>query len=346
MTDPHHEDLEKATPGADETAPVAKPEETTGDADAQPDPHKPLAAEGAVAREDEDQAEATGEPAKAEPVTTPSEEEQKSENADGEEVRMSFLDHLMELRKRLLSAVIAMVLTTILAFVFFEPIFAFLRAPIQRVNQEYRNDEDKQKMVMEIGLDPTKEDIIPLVSTRPLGLIVILMKVAVCAGLLLSSPIVVYEIWAFLAPGLRLKERRAIRPVLMGGLLFFAAGAGFCYYAVFPITLDFLVWLDLRMLVKPYYTVYDYLSMLITFMLIFGLVFEMPLVASVLAMLGILSPAMLTRFWRHVILVCFVMGAVLSPGGEPMSMIMMSGSMVFLYLLSIVLTKMLYRGEN
>jgi sec-independent protein translocase protein TatC len=85
--------------------------------------------------------------------------------------------------------------------------------------------------------------------------------------------------------------------------------------------------------------------MLITFMLIFGLVFEMPLVASVLAMLGLLKPEMLTRFWRHVILVCFVLGAVLSPGGEPMSMIMMSGSMVFLYAISILLTKMLYPRE-
>ncbi len=277
--------------------------------------------------------------------TSDEDEDEDEEEEEDDGSRMGFLDHLMELRRRLMGGVIAVFITTILSFVFYSHIFAFLRVPIDNINQQYRDDPELSAQAVAIGLDPQKGVIVPI-STEPLGLIMILMKVAVITGIVLSSPIVVYQFWSFVSPGLKKSERRAIQPLLLGGLMFFVGGASFCYYLVFPLTLNFLVWLDVSMGFAPQYTPNHYIGLLVTFMLIFGLVFELPLVASILALLRILSPEFLTRYWRYVILACFLLGSILSPGGDPMSMLMMSGSMVVLYVVSIFLVKMLYPKEE
>lgn len=260
---------------------------------------------------------------------------------DGPGRKMSFMEHLMELRRRLIVAIAAVTVTTILCFVFFHEIFAFLQGPMNGVNDSFRNNPDLQQLLIDRGI-PADEPVIKPISTQPLGLMMVLMKISVWAGLVLSSPIVVYELWAFIAPGLKPREVRAIRPILLAGLLFFLAGASLCYFVVFPITMEFLVWFDVYLGVKPLYTVKDYIDLLTTFMLIFGLMFELPLVATVLSMLRILNPSWLTRYWRLVVVGCFLAGSILSPGSEIMSMLIMSGCLLFLYLLAIVMTRMVY----
>lgn len=250
------------------------------------------------------------------------------------ETRMGFMDHLMELRKRLMAALFAVVLTTTLALIFFKPIFLFLRAPIDNVNEKFRTDDKFQALLAEQHMDP-QADVVRPISTDPLGLMLILMKIAVYAGLVLSSPIVLYELWAFVAPGLRPREIRAIRPVLVFGVFFFLGGAAFCYYLVFPYTMEFVVWLDVYLGVVPSYTPDSYLDLLLVFMLIFGALFEIPLVVAILAKLGILKPAWLARYWRVISLACFLAGSLASPGTDIMSMLLMSGALVVLYAISI-----------
>ena len=189
-------------------------------------------------------------------------------------------------------------------------------------------------------------DLIRPITTDPLGLMFILMKVALYAGLVLGSPIILYEIWAFVSPGLKPNEIRAIRPVLMGGVGFFVVGAAFCYYLVFPYTLQFLVWFDINLGFQPSYVPQEYINLLITFMLIFGALFELPLVAAVLARLGLLKPEWLTHYWRFIILVCFILGAICSPGQDPISMLIMSGCLVFLYALSVAMAWFFYRRRK
>lgn len=261
------------------------------------------------------------------------------------EARMSFVEHLMELRSRLIVAGLAVLLTSVLALVFYEPVFAFLRAPLDRVNQTFKTTPAYQELLTARGMDPQR-DIVRPITTQPLGLLMILMKVALYAGLVLASPVVLYEIWAFVAPGLKGHELRAIRPVLIGGVLCFLAGAAFCYYIVFPITLEFLVWLDVSLGYQPSYVPDEYIGLLLTFMMIFGGAFELPLVAAVLARLRLLKPVWLTRYWRYVLLGCFVAGSLLSPGSEIFSMLLLSGALVFLYLASILLAWLCYPGER
>jgi len=255
---------------------------------------------------------------------------------------MSFMDHLLELRARLIVCVSCIALTTVLSFIFFDRIHTFLRAPVDQVNEKFRADEEFSKLVVEnLRLSPGA-DVVQPITTNPLGLLVILMKVALYAGLVLASPVVLYELWRFVAPALKAHEARVVRPVLVVGILFFVAGALFCYYAVFPFTIEFVVWLDVYLGYRPSYTPEEYIGLLVTFMMIFGATFEVPLVAGVLARLGVLKPEWLTRYWRYVVLASFFLGALASPGTDIMSMLIMSGTLVILYLLSVILAWFLY----
>jgi len=309
------------------------------------------------------------------------------------EGRMSFMAHLMELRRRLMVVALALFFTTVVTMIFYQSVVGFLMAPVKqvnrmfahetdmrwslmltRINEDLREDlvridpetevrekvltywDDPQRLValQATGLDPVvitqiqrarpdvETPVVDMSATDMLGTMLMLMKVALWAGVVLSSPVLLYEIWAFVAPGLSDRERRAIRPVLVGGVLCFLTGAALCYYLVFPITLQFLVWFELDLGVKPRYTPKDYMDLLVTFMLIFGALFEIPVVAAVLAKLGLVSPGMLTRYWRFIILFCFICGALFSPGSDPMSMMIMSGTLIFLYLVSLALTVVCY----
>lgn len=257
------------------------------------------------------------------------------------ERRMTFLEHLLELRSRLVSAVYGIVLTTTVTLIFYEPVFAVLQQPMDHVNAKFKNDPTYVALVVSKGFSPTTNIIEPI-TTDPLGLMMVLMKVSIYAGLLLASPWLIYQLWAFISPGLTEKEAGAIRPVLIGGIFFFAAGASLCYFVVFPLTLEFLVWFDVHLGYKPSYVPTEYFGLLITFMLIFGSVFEIPLVVAIFARLGLLKPRWLTVFWRYVVVGCFVVGALLSPGSDPISMLIMSGSLLFLYMLSIAMAKICY----
>jgi sec-independent protein translocase protein TatC len=123
------------------------------------------------------------------------------------------------------------------------------------------------------------------------------------------------------------------------------AGAVFCYWVVFPFTLEFTVWLAVYLKVRPSYTPEHYMDLLVTFMLIFGLTFELPLVAAALARLRLLRPTWLLKPWRYIIVGCFVLGAALSPGTDPISMLILSGALLFLYVLSIILAVLAYPKE-
>jgi len=257
------------------------------------------------------------------------------------EGRMTFLEHLLELRKRLVSAIYGIVITTVVTLFCYQPVFDFLRAPMDRVNHKFKNDPALVALVASKGFNPTQDIIVPI-TTDPLGLMLVLMKVSIYSGLLLASPWLIYQIWAFVAPGLTPREAGAIRPVLLGGIFFFIGGAAFCYTVVFPLTLQFLVWFDVHLGYRPSYIPTDYFGLLITFMLIFGAVFEIPLVSAVFARLGLLRPEWLTKFWRYTVVGCFVLGALLSPGSDPISMIIMSTSLLVLYAMSIVLARICY----
>jgi sec-independent protein translocase protein TatC len=258
---------------------------------------------------------------------------------------MSFAEHLRELQRRLWTSVAAVVLCSIAAFVFYQEIFDLIRLPAEQVNQAFKDDPDWLAFKHKNGLR-AEQQIIPLVAPSLLSPLVLMMWLVVIAGAVLSSPLWLYELWAFVAPGLRPQERWAIRPVLLGGLCCFLGGAAFCWFCVLPFTLRFCAWFSLTLGVLPWYTLDDYVLLLLTMLVIFGLVFEAPVVAAVLARLGLLKPRLFAAYWRPTVLGCFILGALLSPGQDPLSMLILSGALLVLWGLSWILTVVFSRRRN
>jgi sec-independent protein translocase protein TatC len=259
----------------------------------------------------------------------------KDRSSDGG-APMSFMDHLLELRRRLWICALAVCICVTLSLAFYSELFAFLRVPLDNVNKYYGASPEFQSLLKERSLPPTT-NVVDLQTTQPLSLLMVVMWLGMGAGLILGSPVLLYELWAFVAPGLKPRERRAIRPVLFGGIIFFLAGCVLTYYVLFPVTLDFMVWLAVQLHVRPIYTVDDYMSLLLTMMGITGLCCETPLVVGVLSKLGVIAPHHLTRYWRPCVLAAFILGAVFSPGTDLLSMLVFSALLLSLYILSIIM---------
>jgi sec-independent protein translocase protein TatC len=195
---------------------------------------------------------------------------------------------------------------------------------------------------------PAGSDIVQLISTNPLGTMMMVMWIGIGAGLVLSSPIVIYEVWAFISPGLKDKERNAIKPILYGGVLFFLGGVALTYFLLFPVTMDFVVWLDVQdaIRIRPSYTVDEYFSLILNMMWITGLICETPLVVGGLAKLGVVKPSHLTQYWRVCVLGSFILGSIFSPGTDVMSMIVFSVLLLSLYLVSIFMAWLFYPKQK
>lgn len=261
---------------------------------------------------------------------------------------MSFMDHLMELRKRLWISVVAVVLCMVVALAFYNELFAILRMPLDQVNAEYAADTKQYAEIIARLKIPPGSDIVQLTSIKLLGTMMMVMWLGIGAGLVASSPIVVYEIWSFVSPGLRDKEKNAIQPILGGGIIFFLAGCALAYYALFPVTLNFMVWLDVQpaFRIRPSYTVDEYLTLLLNMMWITGLICETPLVIGVLAKLSMISAMDLLKYWRICVLIAFVMGSIFSPGADVMSMLVFTALLLSLYIVSIFMAWFFYPKQK
>jgi sec-independent protein translocase protein TatC len=202
--------------------------------------------------------------------------------------RMSLLDHLEELRKRLLQSVIVLAVAFLPCWYYHDQIFAFLQAPIQRVQPGLK--------LAFLGL------------TDPF---ILYFKVAALAAVFLASPFILYQIWAFVAPGLYRRERMMALPLVLSTTLFFLAGGLFGYYVTFPFAAKFLLGIGKEFM--PVITVEKYFGFLLTVILGLGLMFELPIFILLLSMLGIVTPGLLMRFWRHAVVVIFIAAAIITP---------------------------------
>jgi sec-independent protein translocase protein TatC len=163
------------------------------------------------------------------------------------------------------------------------------------------------------------------------------MKVAFIAGLILTSPFILYQIWAFVAPGLYQKEKRYVVPFVLGGSLFFTMGVLFGYFVAIPIGFKFLLGYATDF-IKPMPSMKEYLSFSIKFLLAFGLVFEFPVVLVLLSRIGVIDAKMLARQRKYAILLIFVFAAVMTPP-DLISQVLVALPLMGLYELSILLSK-------
>jgi len=229
-----------------------------------------------------------------------------------EESNQAFMEHLVELRERLIKAAYCILGFTILAWNFSEQIFNILRRPIM-------------PYLPQGGL----------VFTAPMDKFMAHIKISLMAGVLLSSPLWLWQIWKFVAPGLYSKEKKYAAGFIFSGSLLFTTGAAFAYFIVFPMAFKFLMTFggDVD---KPLITIDHYLSFVATTSVAFGVAFELPLILVILGMMGVISQAFLKEKRRYAILILAIVSAVLTPP-DLLSMLMMFVPMLVLYELSVFL---------
>ncbi len=238
--------------------------------------------------------------------------------------RMSLVEHLTELRSRVIKCVIAIVVGMLLAFVLYPWIFDFLIAPYEDIANEENSLTGGQ-----------------LLQTDPLEGFAIRMQLSVYGGIAFAMPVLLWQLWRFVTPGLYSHERRYAIPFVASALVLFVLGAALAYYTL-PQALNFLVDIGGDDLVTAF-TTGKYVRLITYMMLAFGIGFEFPIVLVFLQIVGVVEPATLAHFRRYAIVAICVLVAVITPSGDPISMLMLSVPMILFYEISILIGRLVAR---
>lgn len=236
------------------------------------------------------------------------EAEEKKSTENDEEGRMSFLDHLAELRIRLVRGAIAILIAFAVCLAFGERLFSLLAAPITRLLP-------KDSSLVFMGLpDP----------------FFVYLKVAFIAGMFVSLPFVLYQIWLFVRPGLHIHERKLAAPFIAAATVLFYIGGAFAYFLVFPAAFNFFLSYTTPEL-KPMISIKEYVSLVMLLMLAFGAIFETPIIILFLGLLGIFSSDTLKKGRRYFIVLAFVIAAILTPTPDVMNQTIMAVPLMLFY---------------
>ena len=328
-----------------------------------------------------------------------------SEHEEHEGLQMSFLDHLDELRKRLIHSALSIAIAFSVCFAVSDYIFKFLQVPVVKqlkkvkraeqsksgqpnINDLKEGESTQYTFVQDTSVGGVKvplgatirvkritidnqpqlalelpwavgQSIVPanttissilkegdknlyfddensrLVLRGVTSSFMIYMTVALYAGIAFAIPFLLYQIWAFVAPGLYKHERRYVMPLIAMGTLFFILGAAFAYLVAFPAACDYLLGLANEGGFQTLLDAEDYLNLIIMIMLGLGIVFQIPTLSYLLARIGLLTPRMMWKSWRYAIVVIAIISAVLTPTADAINMIIFAAPMVVLYFLSI-----------
>ncbi len=236
---------------------------------------------------------------------------------DNTNATMPFLKHLEELRQRIVKCFIAIGVGFGISYFFKERILEWLMIPLLRSLPEGQMQK--------------------LIYTAPHEAFFTYLKVSFLAGVGLAVPVILYQLWCFIAPGLYAEEKRYILPIVLFSTLFFVGGALFGYFFVFPTGFEFFTSFA-NEYIAPLITTKEYLSFIIRLLLGFGLVFELPIFAYFLAKMGLISSSFLKKQRRYAVVLVFIVAAALTPGPDVFSQIMMAAPMLVLYELSVWIT--------
>jgi sec-independent protein translocase protein TatC len=241
--------------------------------------------------------------------------------ADKPPAEMPFLDHLEELRWRLIWSLLALSIGVAIGFavVLRFNLLAVLQAPIAPYLKGAK-----------------------LVVTHPGDPFSIAMTTSFIVGTILALPVIIYQAWAFLSPALYRHEKRVVIPLLVGAVALFAAGTAMAFYLVLPLTLRFLLTFQAEAF-APMITASQYFGFATTMALALGALFELPILIVGLTALGFVKPWMLTRWRKHALVLCWVVAAIISPGDFVGTTLLMAVPLYVLYEVSIVLSTVVYR---
>lgn len=229
---------------------------------------------------------------------------------------MGFLDHLEELRKRLVYSIAAVGVGFFACWWKVEKIYDIMQRPIMQV----------------LKANGMAEKLVYLNPTEPFNLY---LKIAALAGLFLTSPFVLYQVWMFISPGLYRNEKRYVVPFMVSTIFLFITGGYFGYKIVYPRALEFLIHFGWQF--QPMITIGEYTSLFLSIILGMGLIFEMPILIFFLALMGIVTAGFMWKNFRYAILIIFVIAAIVTPTPDILNMCIFAAPMIFLYIFSIAI---------
>ena len=249
--------------------------------------------------------------------------------------KMSFFSHLEELRKRIVVSLVAIGIGFILAFSYSETIFRFLKRPLT-------TDLIFSRTYPFLRAVPRPGTPIDLIFLAPAEAFWMHMKIALLTGLMLVLPVLLHQIWKFIAPGLLPREKRYALPFVVLATMFFAFGLLFCFFFVLPFALNFLLTYKTENL-KPMISVGNYVDFTAKFLLAFGLIFELPLVIGIAAKMGLVTPQWLSKNRKYAILINFTIAAILTPTPDVFNQTLMALPMCLLYEVGILAARLLVK---
>ena len=227
---------------------------------------------------------------------------------------MSFIDHLEELRKRIIRSLLSVIIFSAACYAFSTRLIDFVAKPLPEV----------------FFMSPTEGFLVRI-------------KISVIVGVIASVPVIIYQAWKFITPGLFVKEKKAIVPIIILSTLFFFIGGGFCFFLVVPTAIRFLLEFSTDKL-QPLIRISDYVSFAGYMTLAFGTVFELPIVSFFLAKMGILTPKTMVKGRRYALVGILILAAVLTPP-DIFSQIMLAVPLYFLYEVSIIIVKVVHKRK-
>ncbi len=225
---------------------------------------------------------------------------------------MSFLDHLEELRSRIIKSLFSIIILSIVAYLFSERLLNFILHPLPGDQAVY-------------FLSPTEA-----FSTR--------IKISLIAGIIVSVPVIFYNLWKFVVPGLFAKEVKLVIPVVLSSTIFFLIGAAFCFILVLPMSIKFLMDFGTGKL-KPMIQIKEYISFVCYMSLAFGAVFELPIISFFLGRIGIINARTLIKGRKYAVLIILIVAAIITPTPDVFTQLMLAVPLYFLYEVSIIVLK-------
>ncbi len=222
---------------------------------------------------------------------------------------MSLMEHLDELRRRIVHSALYLFAGFLVAYIFHERLYGFVQEPLDRLH-------------------------IKLNYTHPMDPLNLYLQVSLIGGAIISSPFILYQVWLFIAPGLYQKERRFVVPFMAATVGLFLLGAGFGYFYVLPGALKILI-VNFGSKFNPVVTIEEYTGFFLSIILGLGISFELPILIFFLAMFGIVSPQFLWKNIRYAVLAVFLVAAIITPSPDPWTMCIYAIPMLCLYMLGI-----------
>jgi len=230
------------------------------------------------------------------------------------DVEMSFLDHVEELRWRIIYSIIGILIFTIVAWIFIDPLIEI------------------------VLLRPARDANASLQNLRPFGQLFLYVQVSIVIGIVASLPNIFYQLWQFIAPALKKRERKYILWIVFFSTFCFLAGIAFAYFVMLPLAMKFAAQFGTSEISNEF-AIDEYMSIIISVMLAAGVVFELPMISFFLSKLGILTPKFMRTYRRHAIVIILVLAAFLTPGADPVSQVILAVPLVLLYEISIFISK-------